>query len=173
MLTGIVLVFLVNGMWHGANWTFFIFGLLHGLALAGYYVVLPGIKRLYQAVGLAAHPRLSFAVSNMAGMFVFMFVGNFFRGASVSDAARLCANMFRPAGPDAPLNLFRHPVDFWISLACVLLLYYSEHIGKHQGYGAWLAARSIPVRWLLLLAGLASIILFGKWDAMSFIYFQF
>lgn len=172
MMLGIVVVFLVNGLWHGANWTFFLFGLLHGVALVAYYQLRPALNRFYKWSTLDRHPLLAFLVSNPPVVFVFMFGGNFFRANNVTDSWILIGQMFQ-FGRGGPLNLFAHPADAWISLAAILVLYAAEVLAERHGLGAWLAARPAAVRWLLALAGVAGIVLLGKWDAINFLYFQF
>ena len=51
-------VFLVSGLWHGANWTFLVWGGLHGLYLVLSTWARPLREQLAQPTGLAAHPRL-------------------------------------------------------------------------------------------------------------------
>ena len=173
MMLGIVIVFLVNGLWHGANWTFVLFGLLHGLALVTYYLLRPALKRFHEATGLQRHPLLAFFVCNPVVVFVFMFGGNFFRAASVTDSWILIGNMFDFSGGLAGLNLFAHAADAWIVLCSIALLYASEFLGDTVGHGPWLAARPAWFRWMLLAAGVLLIVLLGKWDSIDFLYFQF
>ncbi len=172
MYWGIVLVFLVNGLWHGANWTFAAFGLLHGISLVIYYRIREYLPTFYQRTGLARAPRFSAVCENLVVLSVFVFGGNFFRAASLSDSLILMRNAFRFRGT-GPLNLFTFPVDFWLSLGFIGLLYVSEWIGYKRGLGQWVSAQSLAVKMMLLFLGLFGIVFLGKWEAFDFVYFQF
>jgi alginate O-acetyltransferase complex protein AlgI len=172
MMLGIIIVFLANGLWHGANWTFFLFGLLHGVALVGYYLLRPALNRFYKWTTLDRRPALAFVLANQLVVAIFMFGGNFFRAECVTDSWILIRNLF-DFGETGPLNLFAHPSDAWISLVAIVVLYGVEIIGERTGHGPWLAARPSWFRWLLALAGVLAIVLLGKWDAINFLYFQF
>ena len=172
MYWGILVVFLVNGLWHGANWTFAAFGLLHGLSLVVYYYVRGSLPALYRITGLQRVPRIAAVLENILVLGVFVFGGNFFRATSLGDSLTLIRNAFRFQGT-GPLNLFVYRGDFWLSLGFIVLLYATEWIGAKHGLGRWTAARSMPVKWALVGAGLAGVVFLGKWDAVDFIYFQF
>ncbi len=173
MYVGILVVFLANGVWHGANWTFVAFGLLHGVALIVYYGVRPRLGSLYAVLRLQRFPALTAVLENLLVLWIFILGGKFFRAASLTDSWRLIRNGFRFRGAGAPLNLFAHPADFWLTIGMVLILYISEWIGQQHGYEPWLAARSPWTRWMLILAGLWCVVFLGKWATMDFIYFQF
>ena len=173
MYLGILIVFLANGIWHGANWTFAAFGLLHGVALIVYYGLRPRLGAWYALFRLHRFPLLTALAENLLVLWIFILGGKFFRAASLSDSWILIRNglRFREAG--APLDLFAQPADFWLSIGLVLVLYASEWIGQEHGLAPWLAARSLWVRWGLMLAGVWCVVFLGKWATMDFIYFQF
>jgi len=173
MNLGILVVFLANGLWHGAAWTFVLFGLMHGVCLVAYYALRKSIAAGYRVTGLDRLPRLGWLLGNIATMLVFMIGGNFFRALSVEDSWTLMRNMLDFSGGWLPLNLYRYPGDMWITLTSLVLLYATEWLGEHRGLGAWLQARPRAFRWLLMAAGIFLIMLLGKWDAVNFIYFQF
>jgi len=81
--TNLFTTFLLGGFWHGAGWTFIIWGALHGMALV--------IHRIWKSLGL----RLPFIV----GWFVtFMFINFswvFFRANTFNDAIRVLKGMFQ------------------------------------------------------------------------------
>ncbi len=173
MFMGIIIVFLANGLWHGANWTFAAFGLLHGVALVLYYGIRPYLGRIYATLQLTRIPHVMAVLENAATLFVFLLGALFFRAQSLSDAGTLLRNAVRGRDAGMALNLYSYPVDFWLTFGLVGLLYASEWIGQQYGYGPWLRQRPVWLRWILIVAGLAGILLLGKWSAMDFIYFQF
>lgn len=108
----LMITFLLGGIWHGAGWTFIIWGLLHGTALV--------IHRYWKTTGLAI-PRIP------SILMTFLFVNVtwvFFRADSLQDASNLLIAMFdftKIASPDFYLvsNLYNSPI--WV--AGVLLLF--------------------------------------------------
>jgi len=172
MYWGIVIIFLVNGLWHGADWTFAAFGLMHGVALVIYYRIREHLPALYDYTGLSRVPRIAAVFEYLLVLTIFVFSCNFFRAASLSDAMVLIRNAFRFSGT-GPLNLFLFPVDFWLSIGLIVLLYVSDWIGAKKGLGQWASQQSLAVKLLLLLCGVSGIVILGKWEAIDFIYFQF
>ncbi|WP_395160559.1 MBOAT family O-acyltransferase [Ilumatobacter sp.] len=79
------IVFLLTGLWHGANWTFVVWGLFHGSLLIIERAT--GQRSTSQDVGLVAVRR--------AGVFVTVVIGwVFFRAADLSEAGSFLADMF-------------------------------------------------------------------------------
>jgi D-alanyl-lipoteichoic acid acyltransferase DltB (MBOAT superfamily) len=96
-VANVLIVFLVSGLWHGANWTFVLWGGLHGL----YYLVEEWTKearmRIPRRLGVQNRPRLGAAVSGVATFALVCFAWVFFRANSVSDAFLLIGGLFRRA----------------------------------------------------------------------------
>lgn len=77
----LLIVFLVSGLWHGANWTFVVWGLLHGLAM----------------VWEAVFPKLRFKWEPLNKLATFLFVTftfSIFRSPSLSEAWLLVQKLF-------------------------------------------------------------------------------
>jgi D-alanyl-lipoteichoic acid acyltransferase DltB (MBOAT superfamily) len=85
----IVLTFVLAGLWHGAGWTFVVFGLIHGLALA--------INHGWREARLPALPPLAGWLLTMAVVITGLV---FFRAADLATALGLLASMLGIAGPD-------------------------------------------------------------------------
>jgi D-alanyl-lipoteichoic acid acyltransferase DltB (MBOAT superfamily) len=85
---GLVITMVAGGLWHGANWTFAIWGLLHGTGLA--------VFRLWQAYRKGLKPSGSRWIKIGAGLLTFHFVllaWIFFRAASVSTALKILSQI--------------------------------------------------------------------------------
>jgi len=84
----LVITMAIGGFWHGANWTFIVWGLLHGVGLAGY--------RGWQAVRGNPKPSPSVPARTLAVLLTFHFVAFtwiFFRAASVDTALSMLSQM--------------------------------------------------------------------------------
>ncbi|MCC6694636.1 MAG: MBOAT family protein [Candidatus Hydrogenedentes bacterium] len=112
----ILAVFGLSGLWHGANWTFVIWGLLH----AAYYLAQQWTARprkwFYEKTGLARLPRVRAALE-IAVTFTLVNVGwVFFRAASMKEAVYICLASFQ--GWDAFLG-----PGGWLALEARLRIY--------------------------------------------------
>jgi alginate O-acetyltransferase complex protein AlgI len=93
------LTFLISGLWHGADWTYIIWGTLHGLYFIFSAVTEPIWIRLSALARLDRSPRLKFAISALMTFMLVTFAWIFFRAASLTDA----------------LYIVRHLVSGWPS----------------------------------------------------------
>lgn len=84
----ILAVFLVSGLWHGANWTFVLWGALHGAASVLERVFRKPLERLPRVVRWL----YTFAFVNTAWLL--------FRADSIGQWASLLGRMVRPAPPE-------------------------------------------------------------------------
>lgn len=81
-LINIFIVFLVSGIWHGAGWTFIVWGILHGLTMI--------VNRLWKKYGISLPKWFAIALT-------FFFVNIywvFFRANSINDAIHIVSSMF-------------------------------------------------------------------------------
>ena len=162
-------VFLVSGIWHGARWTFVLWGLYHGVAL----LIETIWKRFVPALGAPAALRpwgqrlLTFPVACLSWVL--------FRANSVHDAGAVYTGMFRDLSvqrflaENAGGNLGQL-VYGAAGIAMVLAVELATECGL---YGLLWRPVLKPVRWLAY-AGLATLIVaIGVFDGGQFIYFQF
>ena len=152
----VMIVFLVSGLWHGANWTFVCWGLLHGL----YRLTSEGTKR--------APPRwLGVAATFHAVALAWVF----FRARSVGEAFTILARTFDPRTWDGSFGL--EPRRAAVCLAGLALLWIVDHSENGRGIGEFGAKHPRSLR-SAFAGGLALALgAFGVMESQSFIYFQF
>ncbi len=156
----------VCGLWHGASWTFIIWGVLHGCCLCLSRLTLNFRDAVYQRLQIP-----SGVVSTMRVVFTFnlvAFLWIFFRANSVHDAVYIVTHFFS-GWPNLfidPLSLF-HGFLGIVVLVCVELL--QRLSPKHASPEQW----PLPLRWAAYYALALSIVLFGVDGGSQFIYFQF
>ena len=80
------LTFLISGLWHGAAWTYVIWGALHGAYLVLSILTEPLWIRLSALTRLDRFPRLKFALAALTTFALVTFAWIFFRAASLADA---------------------------------------------------------------------------------------
>ena len=80
----LLITMLLGGLWHGASWTFVLWGLLHGLYLVGQRMLSPPWQRLNRLVRMPA--AITHVVAVMAVFALTCVAWVFFRAQSLSDA---------------------------------------------------------------------------------------
>lgn len=154
-------VFLVSGLWHGANWTFIIWGALHGLYLMMEIV----IDRLVPSIKLPRSIRwiLNFVLVAIAWVF--------FRASNFQTAKQILKNIytFKP-GP-----LYIGNASYLVySFFAILFLFAAEYNAeKLNNRYAWLYSERKVLRWSAYLLLILTLLSIGVFNGGQFIYFQF
>ena len=173
------IVLLICGSWHGANWTFVVWGGLHGL-----YLVISAFTRnirekIHNAMSLDRSPRLHNYFKLMVTFSLACFAWIFFRANSISDALYIISHLFTGWGGfaiQAPkATPFFGPLRFHLVVGVVsvgiLLLIHRLQGDKH--FDQWLSEKRISLRWAVYYSMVLAILLFGHFGTKEFIYFQF
>ena len=177
----IFVVFLVSGLWHGANWTFLVWGGLHALYMLGGRFLQPARARVVGAIGLDRRPLLHAAVQWAITFSMVCFAWIFFRANTLSDAIYIVTHLFQGWGlllspqqiPQAlfSIGLTSHELLFIIATIGLLEV---VHYGMGRGSVLlWIVDRPIYVRWAFYCALVWSILLFGVFQHKEFYYFTF
>ncbi len=160
-------VFLASGLWHGANWTYIIWGGLNGA-----YQILAVLrdKGLAQLglVPLKNRPKTLFrSITNILITFVLiMLTWVFFRAVSVHDAFLILHRIATLSLTDTlstPLNT----AEMWFSIGLIGVLLVKEY------YYLTIPTRDTPRFYALLISLAVLIYFFGVFTSNQFIYFQF
>jgi D-alanyl-lipoteichoic acid acyltransferase DltB (MBOAT superfamily) len=105
------LTFLIGGLWHGANWTFVIWGAMNGIAMV--------VNRLYQKTNMGMNRILAVGIT-----FLFvMLVRIFFRAGDFHTAVEILQTMFGLNKPEGRFSLISSFYDAPIWLAGMFLLF--------------------------------------------------
>ena len=160
----ILVVFLVSGLWHGANWTFIIWGLLFGLIYLIEQVVNRSLnlQKEYSAYS-AGHILLA-----LKTFFLVTILWVFFRSQSFGDAMHIFKLIVQNA-PSEPQQLLI-PLSTWIFL---LLFIVSDVFLYKRRFDSWLSGMHFLLRWTIYGVLLFGIIAFAGVENFPFIYFQF
>lgn len=93
-LTNIMIVFLLSGIWHGAAWTYILWGVLHGVyQIVGNLTAKPR-SRLIAKLGLNEKGRVVTYVRRVITFGLVCFAWMIFRANSISDLGALIATLF-------------------------------------------------------------------------------
>jgi alginate O-acetyltransferase complex protein AlgI len=171
--------FLLSGLWHGANWTFVIWGGLNGFYLISSIATQNVRSRIAAIAGLVARPR-AYAVWKVAATFALTcFAWIFFRAGSLHDAGHIISHMLvRPSPhqvlPDALRAEGITKLEVVFSALLIVSLMTVEIIGTKIDIVRRFVMQPAWVRWPAYYVLCMSIWLLGvSNDAKAFIYFQF
>ncbi|MRH99172.1 MBOAT family protein [Kriegella sp. EG-1] len=173
----VFIIFLVSGFWHGANWTFVLWGLLN----ACYFIPIMLTNRNRNNTDTVAlgkiFPTLKelLQMSLTFGLTTFAWV--FFRAENITHALSYIKRIF---SSNNFLNLIpqtwggRMLSDFVFTLCSILILMVVEWFGREQQYGieTMFGIKHRYIRWIIYLVLLFYIITFAG-SSQDFIYFQF
>jgi D-alanyl-lipoteichoic acid acyltransferase DltB (MBOAT superfamily) len=175
----VLIVFLVSGLWHGASWTFVVWGLVHAIAMIVTEWLSAPLARLSK--GLSATGR---AVWHAAGVVVTfhiaVFAWVFFRANSMGDALYVARHLVPTTGfrMSALRALEVAPGQLRLALLLIAGLFAMQLLEERKPLWERLASKPVAVRWAAYYASVAAFayLLFeqgGAAKAQQFIYFQF
>ena len=150
-------VFLLSGLWHGANWTFVLWGALHALLFLP--LLLGGRNRAHRGE-FGFSPLTLFAI--VVGWLLFY-------APSVSTFATWCGTALTPATWG---SLGRLPHEFGIGLGASAAMFAFEWLNRRQDYGFAIYPRWRVLRWAIYLAFVGALV-FGAPASHDFVYFKF
>ncbi len=173
-LLNLLVVFIISGLWHGASWTFVIWGALNGI-----YLIIEKLTKnlgdnMAEKVGLNKVPKF-YTLIQVAFTFILVNLGwIFFRSNSISDAFYILKNLFS----NISLNLSNVAIGIgWsgliILLSSIIFMEIIHIIQEHIGMRRFLSDRPLFVRWSAYVLIIIFILLFGAFNGTAFIYFQF
>ena len=166
------IIFLVSGFWHGANWTFIIWGGLNAL----YFIPLLFLNRNRTNLGIVAEGRMVPKFKEILQMgttfLLTVLAWIFFRAENISHAFSFYKGLFNPSFFNVPLFTGRKSALTTIFLILVFTII--EWSGRGNSYGIKsLNLQSFKRQFVIYILVLLSIFYFGSFSNNEFIYFQF
>ena len=167
----LMLVFVLSGVWHGAAWTFFVWGAIHGV----WMLISRWSGEAWKAAGVAIGPFLRRAAAGLGVLITFHVVCMSwipFRARSIGEAGYMIRHLFdtgrgRTAWYAAGFSQFYLSILFIALLIAMDLGIQSRAIrGWWERAPAWVRGAA-AILLLYLIAG------FGQFTARDFIYFRF
>lgn len=163
----LLVTFFVSGLWHGAGWTFIVYGLLHGVAISYEFLIRKTRKKWSKTVP-------GFLYDNLSVLITFLFVSFswiFFRANSFHDAMSIIHKIIFERG-----KLFLGDKKALAYSSCFIgLLLVIEIFQVHKlfnGFSLYNNKHKL-VRYCTYSALVIFLVLFGVFNGGQFIYFQF
>ncbi len=154
----LMITFLLSGLWHGASWTFVIWGGLHGLYLIIEKYLTPFNIKINNVI-------------RIIGVYVLTLVGwVFFRANTLGDAWMILTGTTQSEGSGlhiGDIGIFSY------SIFAIFLLFIVELFEEYHPQISLLNNSRFTIRFATILMLLIYVISLGVFDKSQFIYFQF
>ena len=177
-LMNLMIVFLVSGLWHGAAWTYVIWGAIHGFYQIIGNLTLKSRDRLISKIGLAPKGKI---ITNLRRFIVFIlvdFAWLFFRANTTGEAFSLIGTLFTgwDKGLSQTLSLMGlGAVEILMTVLMIATLIMIDHLLKYEDVegGSYVLTRNGSFIYYVWMIMFAWAILLSKDMSSTFIYFQF
>ena len=180
------LTFLVSGFWHGANWTFIIWGALHGAYLVLGNETRQHRERLKRAIGIEPSANWNRILQTGFTFAIVAFAWIFFRARTTGDAFHIVLHLFSSipqqiqaaitnvdSARDKLVYLGAGKPVFLLAVLGILAMEAVHVLQRHGRMRHMLAEKPAWIRWPVYYGLVLSILFFGVFNKTSFIYFQF
>jgi len=151
----LMLVMLLGGLWHGAAWTFVVWGAMHG-----------GLLALERGLGYKPAPGWQRTLGIFLTFHIVCVSWVFFRSPTFGVAAQFLDGM-------SDLSTLTEITTKFSAFKCILLIPMALAIEGLSVPRTFLRLRPLPVRFAVLAAAGAVFLLLGNFSEHPFIYFQF
>lgn len=160
----LLIVFLVSGLWHGADWHFVAWGLWYALFMV--------VDRLYRSH--SGWPRIPAGLSWLATMLVVVFGWVWFRADGVTQAVSYMANLVGLGTSSAQFFGFWYYLDARIAFLLVISVVCSTPVfakmrAKYEGSTGWAILRCVAIPLLFVI----SVLFMVNSSYSPFLYAQF
>lgn len=160
-------VFLLCGLWHGANLTFVIWGGIHGLMISIEYLVKKYSANFFQKLHDLA--RVQKAIKILVTFHLVTFSWIFFRASKVNDAIYFITHLFQGWN-----NMFIDSSSMAYGIGGIIIIILIDILRYNDVLTLGRFGQFHPIiRWSIYYALFFSIVLFGVESDKLFIYYQF
>ncbi|HLP36088.1 MBOAT family O-acyltransferase [Lacibacter sp.] len=162
------IIFLVSGFWHGANWTFIVWGLLNALYFIPLLISSKNRNHLDIVAQGKAFPTITDVGKILVTFILTVIAWIFFRSTNLSQAWEIVTTIFSPS--------FFQPLQMLPKQPLLLISFFMmiEWVGREHHYGL----EQIGIRWPKFLRWsffylLVLLVFIYSGEDQAFIYFQF
>lgn len=164
------IVFLISGLWHGANWTYVLWGAINGFYLVFAIITQQLRSKLDKLTGLSKNPKLHKAFNIIITFLLSCFAWIFFRANNIDDAFLIIKKVFTFKGP---LFIQNPSMVIYSFTGIFILLFVDMKKEFYKGSFSFFNHQNWWVRNLSYATLVIIILLMGVFDGGQFIYFQF
>lgn len=183
-LMNLFIVFFVSGLWHGANWTFVVWGALHGFYLIFSILSADFRKKIQALLRLSKDSKFLRFFKVFFTFHLVLFAWIFFRANNVSDAFYIISNLFNFAnfsefmlkmsmigGTESCLGMSK--LQLLLSFLLIIFMESIHLFQRHKKMRNFLSEKPVFLRWSIYYVLIFAILILGEFSSSDFIYFQF
>ena len=162
----VIIVFALSGLWHGANWTFVIWGLMNALYISLETILNPLLRKTHKLLGRTAN------FFRCMTVYVLITISAiFFRAVNVADGWYILKSIF--TFKKGGFYKGEPPTSFGYYLFALLLLVAVEHVQEYYPNFKIVRNENVVVRYAGYVVLLTLLLSVGVFNGGQFIYFQF
>lgn len=172
LIAAIIINFTICGIWHGANWTYILYGFLHGI----YFIPLILKGTMNKKSKIAKNqvlPNFNEFLNMLGTFIVVMLTMVIFRSETIEKAFDFYGCLFSTSLFSIPILHLKHSV-LGVTLIFILFMFCIEWLGRNEPYGIASLFSQKPrlFRWVFYYLIVFFIFVFAA-SNQQFIYFQF
>jgi alginate O-acetyltransferase complex protein AlgI len=169
-IRNIFIIFIVSGFWHGANWTFIVWGALNAFFFLPLLLTNKNRKNIEVVAINRLLPSLKEALQILFTFSLTVFAWIFFRAKNLGEAFGYIRGIFNFSDLHIDFQLV-----YIITLVLpIMLMILFEWINRNQDFGFHFTNNSNGItRWLCYIGVFLLIVFVGSFEKAEFIYFQF
>jgi D-alanyl-lipoteichoic acid acyltransferase DltB (MBOAT superfamily) len=183
MYWALFVTFLCSGLWHGANWTFVIWGAIHGM----YLIVGSATKkirdRLSEYIGLSKFPKLHHTLQVIVVFILVSFSFIFFRSENLKQAMQIILHLGNGMWSiftfdEKSFGLLKNNFDLtgktqMVKYFMIVVMEIVQYFQARKNTFYIFDDKPKAVRYLWYYALIFILLIFGYYGKTTFIYFQF
>ena len=163
----ILITFFISGLWHGANWTFIIWGMIHGLSIILDDIFKPVFQKIYSIFNINTQC-FSFRLFQIIIAFLIINYSRlFFRAPDIETAVIMTKQMFSVWNPwiffdNSLYDMGLSRKDFYVLCFSIIILWAVSFMQeKGIKIREELAKQNLVFRWILYWIAIFGILTFG------------
>jgi len=184
----VFMIFFVSGLWHGAAWTYVLWGSVHGVFMALELMTAKSRQRFFGGLRMGPDNIVYRALGLFYTMTIFNFALLIFRALTVQDAFYMVRHLFDGVGTflgsvltgdmlvvrGLLRGLGLSQKELTIAILAILVLEGAQLLQRRGSLRAQLGTKPVFMRWAVYYSLVAAIVFFGAFNmSQQFIYFQF
>lgn len=179
----ILITFFVSGSWHGANWTFIVWGMIHGISIVLADIFKPVFQKINTTFNINTQCFSYRLFQIIMAFLIINYSRLFFRAPDIETALIMTKQMFSLWNPwiffdNSLYDMGLDRKDFWILCFSIMVLWAVSFM-QERGVKVreQLSKQNLIFRWIIYWIAIFGILTFGiygpEYDATQFIYFGF
>ncbi len=161
-ISNIFIVFLLSGLWHGANLTFLLWGFFHALIFVSERFLKSDYSGANDIWGIILKP-----ISILKNFVLVSLLWVFFRGTDMVNIKQIFGGVFNNALQQDHFNV---EPKIWLFLIVFILF---DFFILNKRFDLWCADKPLLLRWSVYAVMLFAVMVFSGVQNYPFIYFQF